>query len=217
MLEAFLIERFADGTNAAIHHVAGADQIRTGTGLRNGLLAQQGNGFIVEHDPFATDDSVMAIAGIGVQGDVRHDRHLGVYLLEAADRPGDQATFVEALRTVFGLQAIGHLREEDDATDPQVPGATDFLHESIQAPALTAGHRPDGLVAGPLMDKEGIDEVRGTQGGLPHHRPQGRGTAQAAGTVGELHRGLAQRTRDGSDPTEPSPAGQVSFPPNMSS
>ena len=88
MLKSLLIEGFADGPNAAIHHVAGADQIRPGPSLGNGLAAEDRHRFIIEHHPFFADDAVMAVAGVGIEGHIRHDRHLGVHLLEPANSSG---------------------------------------------------------------------------------------------------------------------------------
>ena len=187
MLKTLLIEGLADGPNPAVHHVAGADQVGTGPGLGHGLLAEHRHRLIIEHHPPIADDAVVAIAGIGIQGHVGHDRHARMHLLEPANGSGDQAMLVEALGPVLRFEAVGHLGEQHHAADAQLPGATHLLHQPLQAPAHGPWHGPDRLVAGALMHKERIDEVGGAELVLPHHRPQGRGAAQPAGAVGELH------------------------------
>ena len=195
VLEALLIQGLADGADAAVHHVAGADQVGAGAGLGNRLLAQDRHGLVVEHYALAADDAVMAVAGVGVEGHVGHDRHARVDLLQAANGAGDQAALVEAFSAVFCLEAVGHLREQHHAADAQIPGAANLLHQTLEAPALAAGHGTDRLVRGALVHEQWIDEIGRAEGGFAHHRPQGRRAAQAAGTVGELHqwRGASRR------------------------
>ena len=112
----------------------------------------------------------MAITGVGIQGDVGHDRHLRMHLLEPANGPGDQATFVKALGAVFRFEPVGHLGEKHHAADAEGPGPAHFLHQALQTPTLATGHGPNGLVGDPLMDKEGVDEISGSELVLAHHR-----------------------------------------------
>ena len=197
MLEALFIKGFADSSDAAVHHVAGADQIRTGAGLRHGLLAEDGHRFVVENHALTAHDAVVAVAGIGIKGHVGHDRHAGMHFLETADRPGDQTALVEALGAVFGFQSVRHLREQHHAADAQIPGAAYFLHQPLEAPALATGHGADGLVASPLVHEQRVDEVGRAKGGLTHHRPQSRRTAETTGAVGELHQGRRRVGKQG--------------------
>ena len=132
----------------------------------------------------------MAIAGIGIEGHIGHDRHAGMGRLNAPDRPGDQAAFVETFGAVFGFEPIGHLGEEHHAANAQAPGATHLLHEPFQAPALGAGHGTNRLIGRALVHKQGVDEIGGAELVLPNHGPQGWRAPQPAGAVGELHGGL---------------------------
>ena len=162
MLKSLLIEGFADSPNSSIHHVAGANQIRPGPGLGNGLAAEDRHRFIVEHYPFLADDAVMAVAGVGIEGHVRHDRHLGVHLLKPANSSGYQATFVEAFGAVFGFKAIGHLGKQHNAADAQVPSAAHLLHQAFEAPAHSSWHGTNGLVGGAFVHEERINKVGST-------------------------------------------------------
>ena len=67
--EAGLVEAFADGGDAPVHHVGGGDDVGAGLGLEHGLADQERDRLVVE-DPLALHHAVMAVAGIGVEGDV---------------------------------------------------------------------------------------------------------------------------------------------------
>ena len=112
--------------------------------------------------------------------------------LEAADGAGDQATFVEALGAVLTFEAVGHLGKQHHTADPQVPGAAHLVPQGIQTPALAAGHGGNGFVPGPLVNEEGVDQIRGLQRSLAHHGPQGGRAPQTAGAVQQVqHTGAA--------------------------
>ena len=187
MLEPFVIKGFADGTNAAVHHVAGADQIRTGLGLNHRLFAELLDRFVVEHNPVIADDPVVTVAGVGIQGDVGHDRHSRHRLFDLADGPGDQAIGVEAFGPILGFEALCHFGEQHDAADAQIPGPLHFTGEGLQAPAARPRHGTDRLNLDTLVDEEGVDEIRRREAVLANHGAQGRRATQAAGAVSELH------------------------------
>ena len=169
MFEAFIVEGFPDGADPAVHHVAWADQISARFSLHNGLLAKQFNRLVVEDHAVLADDPVMTIAGVGIQGDVGHDRHLRDDFLDLADRPRNQAIGVEALGPVFGLQPLRHLGEENDATHTQVVSALHFAGKGCQAPTASTRHGTDRLHLSAFMHKEGIDEVCSREAVLTHH------------------------------------------------
>ena len=55
--------------------------------------------------------AVVAITGIGIEGHIGHDRHLGMPLLEQPDGAGNQAVLVEAFGAILSFESIGHLGE----------------------------------------------------------------------------------------------------------
>ena len=187
MLKTLVIKGFADGTDAAVHHVARADEIRTGAGLHHRLLAELINGLVVQHDTLFTDDAVMAIAGIRIERDIRHDRHLRDLLLQLSDRTGNQSVLVEALSTVFGLEPFSHLGEQHHTTNAEIPGTPHLTSELIQAPATGAWHGTDWFNPGTLMDEQGVNEVCRRQACFTNHGAQCRRSTQAARAVGEIH------------------------------
>ena len=119
----------------------------------------------------------MTIAGIGIECHVGHDRHPRHLLLDLTNGSGNQAIGVEALSAVFGFQPLGNLGEQNDATDPQVPGALNFSGQGRQTPPTGPWHGADGFDVGALMHKQWIDEIHCRQLMFPHHGAQGRGAA----------------------------------------
>jgi len=66
----------------------------------------------------------------------------GVLQLERANRPGDQAAFVETLSTVLAFEAIGHLGKSTTQRMPRSQ-ARPTSSTAHQAPTAGAGHRAD--------------------------------------------------------------------------
>ena len=63
-------ERLADGADAAVHHVAGRDDVDAGLGLHQRLLVQHGHGLVVEDVAGVVEQAVLAVAGERVERDV---------------------------------------------------------------------------------------------------------------------------------------------------
>ena len=116
----------------------------------------------------------MAIAGIGIECNIGHDRHARHLLSDLTDRSGNQPIGVETLSAILGFQPFRNLGEENDATDPQVPGALNFPGQGRQTPAACPWHGSDGFHIRALMDKQRINEISRRELMLPHHGAQGR-------------------------------------------
>ena len=168
-----VVERVANGLHPAVHHVAGTNQIGTAPRLGHRLLAEHLNSFVVQHHALLAHDAVVAVGGIGIEGNVRHHGDARMVLLDAANGAGDQATFVAALGAVFALQFGGHLREQHHATNPQVPGTPHLVAQGVEAPAVAARHCRNGIVPCSLLHKERVDELRRCKACLAHHGPEG--------------------------------------------
>ena len=59
-------QRLAHRADAAIHHVAGRDDVRARCGMRQGLLHELGDGGVVEDVAAFIEQAVLAVAGVGV-------------------------------------------------------------------------------------------------------------------------------------------------------
>ncbi len=64
---------------------------------------------------------------------------------------------------------------------------TGFLHQTGETPPGTAWHGLNGLVCGPSMEEEGVDEMCCSELRFPHQTADGFGATIAAGTDGEVH------------------------------
>ena len=84
------IERAADGTDAAVHHVGGRDAIDAGISERQRLPAQDRDGVVIEDDAAVVEDAVVAVARVGVERDVGDDADLGDRFLDCANRAAHQ-------------------------------------------------------------------------------------------------------------------------------
>ena len=89
MFKSLIIEGFADGPNTAIHHVARTNEICTSSGLNYRLLTKLFNRLIIENNSVLTHNPVVPITGIGVQSNIRHDRHLRDSRFDLTNRTGN--------------------------------------------------------------------------------------------------------------------------------
>ena len=76
MFKPLIIKSFTDRPNPAIHHVARTNEICTSTGLDHRLFTKLFDRLVIKHNPILTHNPVMTITGIGIQSNIRHDRHL---------------------------------------------------------------------------------------------------------------------------------------------
>ncbi len=123
----------------------------------------------------------MAVAGIGVEGDVAHDADLGDRLLDRPGRPADQVVGVERLAAGLVAQAgVGIGKQRDDG-DCEIAGPLRRLDAILDRQARDARHRGDGLrLAGALAHEDRPDQVGGRQHLLADQPAAPVGLAQAA-------------------------------------
>ena len=65
-----VFEGFADGEDAAVHHVGRGDDLRACVGVAQGLFYQNFDGFVVEDVAVCIGQPVLPVDGVGVEGDV---------------------------------------------------------------------------------------------------------------------------------------------------
>ena len=107
-----------DRSDASVHHVRRGDPIDARFGMCHGHPAEDVDGFVIRD--FAVDDEpVMAVDGIGIEGDVGLDADIRECLFEGTDRARNDAFRVEGFgRTVVLFRRIA---EEVDGPDAQLP------------------------------------------------------------------------------------------------
>ena len=96
--------------DAPVHHVGGRDDVGAGLGLEQRLADQERDGLVVE-DALALHHAVMAVAGIGVEGDVGDDADLRHGLLDLAHGAADQVAAVQRLGAASGRARTDRYRE----------------------------------------------------------------------------------------------------------
>ena len=163
------------------HHVTGSDDVGASTSLGDGLFAELVDGNIVE-DLAILDDAVVALIGVGIQGDVGTNDTVGVLLLDHADGTVDDAIGVVGLDAEVCLELIGDLGEEDERLDAEVVGLTNLSDHGVEGVTLAAGHGGDCGVEVLFVDEEGIDKVGGGNDVFPEHGANSGRLAVAART-----------------------------------
>ena len=103
MGEAVRFERRPDRADAAIHHVRRREDVAAGLGLDQRLMDQQLERPVVV-DLAVDQETVMAVAGVGVERHVADDADLRHRLLDGPRRPADQIAGVERLARLFVAQ-----------------------------------------------------------------------------------------------------------------
>ena len=99
--------------DAAIHHVAGGNDVHTGRSLYQCLLAQYLNGGVV-HDVIVfsgvgVQQAILSVAGERVQRYIGHHTQFGAMLFQCTYHTRYQTIWVERFTTIWRFQAgINH-------------------------------------------------------------------------------------------------------------
>jgi hypothetical protein len=178
------IEGLADGGDAAVHHVAGGDDVGSGEGETRPGAGEQVEGGVVFDRPSFTgfrDDAAVAVAGVFAQADVGDEDEFlrGRGLLDGAQSLLHDAVFIPCAGALLVL-GFGQA-EEEQAAEAQSCRFFCFADGFIDGEVEDAGHGADGLAHGLAgADEQGVDQVAGLQSGFAHQGAQGLGAAQAA-------------------------------------
>lgn len=113
------------------HHVTGRHDVGAGARLADGLLAELIDGDVVQ-DFSVLHDAVVALVGVGVQGDVGADDAVGVLVLDHAERAGDDALRVVGLHAEVGLEVVRDLGEQDKGADADLEGLADLAEHRVE-------------------------------------------------------------------------------------
>ena len=181
-----VVERVADGGDAAVHHVAGGDDVGAALGVRDRHLGEQLEGDVVEHLTLL-DHAAVPVVGVLAEAHVGDDHQFRELVLDGAD-----GHLHDAL-VVVGAGGGGVLVRRDAEQQDRLDAEPDHLAHLGQHVAdgelVAAGHRRDGVLdvlAGD--DEQRVDEVVELQLRLAHQVPDGGGAAQAPHAVaGVVH------------------------------
>ncbi len=163
------LQHRADRADAAVHHVAGGDDVDAGLGLHARLARQHGDGGVVDDVAGLVEQAVLAVRGERVQRDVRHHAQLGEMLLQRAHGTRDQSVGVERLGAVGRLQVRLDGRKQRQGRHSQGDAFLGHGQQPVDGHALHAGHAGDVLHLVLAVDHEHReDEVPGAEPVLAH-------------------------------------------------
>ncbi len=174
----------ADGADAAVHHVAGRDDVGAGFGVAGGGAGEEfERGVVQDADAafVALDDAAMAVRHVFAQADVGDDQQFRQFLFEQAHGLLDDA--VGGI-SAGGLGVLGiRDAEQQNGGHAEFMGAGGVADQFIGRKLENAGHGLDGTAEfAASADEEWQDQLRGAQIGF--RSPGGAGRATGAGGGG---------------------------------
>ena len=189
-------ERGADRADAAVHHVAGRDDVDAGLGLHQRLLRQHGHGVVVDDVAAVVEQAVLAVAGEGVERDVgEHARVRGSASSARAPRaaPGRRGWWLRGRRASSAPARSPGTAPSPARPAPRIPRPR---RQPVEAAPLHAGHAGHVLRL-PLPSSTNTGRIRscGGQPVLAHQRAGEGVAAQAARAAGGKGRGCQQGRR----------------------
>ena len=139
--------------------------------------------------PAATlaDEAVVAVAGVGVEGDVGDEAELREFALDRAAGPADEIALVESLAAALVLEARLGVGEERDRRNAELDRPPGLAHRLIDAEPVDARHRGDRnalLLA--IDEEERPDQVVRGQHVFRDQPPRPFRLAVAARALGEV-------------------------------
>ena len=152
--------------DAAVHHVAGRDDVRARRGLVERLVDQHRRRSSSLSDiAGGIDQPVMPVAGIGIERDVGQHADLRHRILDRADRAAHQIVGVERLaRRRRCAAARGVLGNSATHGMPRSRASFAARDDPVDRPARDAGQRRDRLLHPlPFGDEQRPDQVGGGQ------------------------------------------------------
>ena len=184
------VEGGADGFDAAVHHVAGGDDVGPGLGEGDGGLGEQGEGCVVldgvaQGRHLVRDDSAVAVRGVLAEADIGDEDEP---VEGAIGFEGAQALLDDAVGCVGAGGKVVLFRgkaEEEQAAEAKRGAGFGLLQRLVDGEVEDAGHGGD-LFAHTLAgaEEERIDERAGMEMRLADERAQGWSAAQTAQTCG---------------------------------
>ena len=170
--------------------------------MRQRLLHQRFNGFVVEDVAGVVDQAVLAMRGVRVQRLVAHHAQLGETRFQRADRARDDAVVVPGNAAIGGLgRGIGHAEQVDDG-NAQFQRLFADLQQFVDRQPLDAGHRGHRCAAVLIVHEHRQDQVVRGQDVLAHQAPREPVAAHPPRARGGIaHAGILRRPAQGQKKT----------------
>src|SRR5579864_8228150 len=182
------IEFFADGGDAAVHHVGRRYDVRAGASVREGLFGEDGDRRIVGDARFigqriVLDHAAVAVVGVFAETNVSDDEKFQIGLADGFDGALDYSLGGEraCAARIFGFGKA----EQNDSGNPQRFYFPALFYDLIGGLLIDIRHGADFLAdfsAG--ADEHGIDEAGGGELRFADQAAESLSATQAAGTMG---------------------------------
>ena len=136
--------------------------------MRARLLDECRNRHVIQHKPGIVDDPVLAVGCVWIEGHVGDYAETGHDALEFAHRALRETIGVPGLAPVLRLGRWIGDRKQGDGGNAETGETPRLRDKEVDAQALDAGHRGNGLAPlASLDDEQGLDQVIGRDPGLP--------------------------------------------------
>ncbi len=119
----------------AVHHVGGSDDVAPGLGLDQRLLDQNLDRLVV-CDGVATQEAIMAMAGIGIERDIAEDTELRHRLLDGANCAAHQIFRIECFAAVLVAQDRIGIGKQSEARDRELGRPLGIAHGLVDREAV---------------------------------------------------------------------------------
>ena len=130
----------ANRTNAPVHHVAGGDHVHARRRLHQGLLHQDLDGGLVHDVTRVVQQTILAVAGEGVERHIGHDAQLRKVLFQFTHHSGYQALGVLGFAADGVFERRADDREQGHHRDAQFHAVLGHGQQQIHRQTLYAGH-----------------------------------------------------------------------------
>lgn len=158
------IQKMANGADASVHHIGGGDPVDSGGGVDEGHFLEHVDGSVVIH-PAIDNDAIVAVGGIGVEGDVALKVEFGEVVFQGADGGGHHAIGIQSGLTPGRFFSGGS--KKVDGVDSDFPIFRAAFDQKIGGPSELAGQAGDGLLLSVTgTQKHGINQLIRVQKGL---------------------------------------------------
>ena len=180
------IEAGADRRDPAVHHVGRRDDIGAGAGLVQRLADEHRDGLVVE-DGVAAQQSVVAMARIGVERDIGDEADGGRRGLDRAAGAAHEIVGIQRL-AALGIAPVGiGIGEEREGGNAEPLGAQGLADRLVDGEPLDAGHRGHLVAALVAVDEENRpDQIVGRQNVFTRQATRPLGLAVAARAMDQI-------------------------------
>ena len=188
------IEGLADGLHTSVHHVGRGDEIGAGLGGEERHLHERIDGAIIVHvGASSVQDTVVAVHGVRVEGDVGENYRARRLRLHFADGAVGEVRRVERFGAFGGLAGRVDPGEEGHAMDTEGEEFDALGTELGERNTADARKRTNRLSDVAFGDKERLDQVAGFDNRFTEHGTDTGRSTEAAEADGLVERGRHRR------------------------